>query len=239
MDFWYLLGHSDTLSCLFLPPTLITTKACKRMRSGCDATTPCALTGHCYPTEHGNTTWFANLKMLRTHAGRRPTPSPLGQSVLATVAVTRIKKPIQRLVRLKTGYEWQSWFLIEAFCKDFSKNFSHPNRWHDAHVARQSDPEMPTLGFEPRLSRPQRDVLITRRCRQMMKLYFINDRNQQQQQQAIQQQFSSNSAAANQQFIKGQAAVMEELPLASKQSRSSQTGSPNLMSRQMFFFCTK
>ena len=35
---------------------------------------------------------------------------------------------------------------------------------------------------------------------------------------------------------KGQAAVMEELPLASKQSRSSQTGSPNLMSRQMFFF---
>ena len=37
---------------------------------------------------------------------------------------------------------------------------------------------------------------------------------------------------------KGQAAVMEELPLASKQSRSSQKGSPNLMSRQ-FFFCTK
>ena len=34
---------------------------------------------------------------------------------------------------------------------------------------------------------------------------------------------------------KGQAAVMEELPLNSKQSRSFQTGSPNLMSRQMFF----
>ena len=40
-------------------------------------------------------------------------------------------------------------------------------------MARQYDPEMPTLGFEPRLSRPQRDVLTTRRCRQMMKLYFM------------------------------------------------------------------
>ena len=33
---------------------------------------------------------------------------------------------------------------------------------------------------------------------------------------------------------KGQAAVMEELPVTSKRSRSSQTGSPNLMSRQVF-----
>ena len=52
--------------------------------------------------------------------------------------------------------------------------FSSSKGSEPQHLARQYDPEMPTLGFKPRLSRPQRDVLTTRRCRQMMKLYFMN-----------------------------------------------------------------
>ena len=160
----------------------------------------------------------------RPHRLSRPTPWPLGQSVLAlslshyhsrscknvVIGKTRTSRirplmPMQRLVDktedwvqvaelvlidalvrtspkifhatparirpLRLVHKTEDWVQVDGFDRgpreDLSKNFPRPNRWHGLIQ------KMPTLRFEPRLSRPQRDVLTTRRCRQMMKLYFI------------------------------------------------------------------